>query len=86
MKGGADIREQPLAPHVHHDGEPWDRLRGVGHQLGQRSQHLRRQVFDDVPAVVFQRVRRGASPGTGHARDHEQFRLDWLDWREAVLV
>ena len=57
----------------------------VGHKFGQGPEHLRREVLDDVPAVVFQGVRGGAAACPGHPRYHEQLRFDGLDGRHAVL-
>ncbi|BAS08876.1 hypothetical protein AHiyo4_22980 [Arthrobacter sp. Hiyo4] len=35
----------------------------MGDNLGQGAEHLRRQVFHDIPAMVLKRVRGGAAPG-----------------------
>ena len=44
-------------------------------ELDERSQHLRRQVVDDVPAEVFERVADGGATGTGHAGDDQHLLL-----------
>ena len=46
-------------------------LAGELGEVEQRSQHLRRQVVDDVPAEVLERVRRRRAARAGHAGDDE---------------
>ena len=44
-------------------------------EVDQRPQHLRRQVVDDVPAQVFERVRDRRSAGPRHPGDDQHFLL-----------
>jgi hypothetical protein len=77
---------QVLAPHVDDDGEPGQRVRHPRDQLGERTEHLRRQVVHHVPAVVFQRMRRRGAACTGHARDHQQFGFFRFHRREILFL
>ena len=47
------------------------RVAGARGEVDQRAEHLRRQVVDDVPAEIFERVADRRAAGAGHAGDDE---------------
>ena len=67
------VREQVAAAHVDDDGHPRQRGRRELGELEERPEHLRRQVVDDVPAEVFERVRRRRSAGPRHPGHDQHF-------------
>ena len=66
------VEERPDA-HVHDDGDATASRPSTRRPVGRRRRAARRQVVDDEPAEVLQRLGRGAPPGAGHAGDdHDQ--------------
>ena len=46
----------------------------AGHQISQGTEHLRRDVIDNVPALILQYVCDGAAACTGNTGDHQNLR------------
>ena len=70
-----EIGEQLAAPHIDDRGDLWQVVARLSRQLDQWTEHLGREIVDDIPAEVLQSIANRGSSGTGHAGDDEHFLL-----------
>jgi hypothetical protein len=73
-----NVDEQPTAADVNDRRDLRQRVSGVLRELNERFEHLGRQVVDDIPAAIFERIADRRSTSARHPGDNQELLLYWL--------
>ena len=66
---GLQLVEELSTPNVSYDGDLWKFGLAECEEITNRTEHLRRQVIDDIPALILERISNRGAASAGHAGD-----------------